>query len=92
LAWTQAGRTSPPRLVALAYAGIGDVEQTRANVYYYRATGDEIASLVAASTAGGIDAITQRVAEFEELGADELILLPAVTDLDEVSRRADAVL
>lgn len=92
-AWTKAGRTSPPRLVALAPAGIGDVEQTRANVYdYYRSIGDEIASVIAANTAGGIDAIKQRVAEFEELGADELMLLPAVADLDEVSRLADAVL
>ncbi|GAA1391696.1 LLM class flavin-dependent oxidoreductase [Pseudonocardia kongjuensis] len=92
-AWDRAGRSSPPRLVALSYVGIGALEQARANVHdYYSVFGDELATMVSGGLAGGTAAIRERVAEFEELGADELMLLSGIADLDEVARLADTVL
>jgi alkanesulfonate monooxygenase SsuD/methylene tetrahydromethanopterin reductase-like flavin-dependent oxidoreductase (luciferase family) len=92
-AWTEAGRTETPRLVAIAYFAIGDVDKGRANIWdYYSFGGNEIADMVSANVSGGVDAVKQTVKAFEDIGADELILGPGVDDLDEVSRLADAVL
>lgn len=92
-AWTEAGRTEAPRLVAIAYYAIGDVDKGRSNVWdYYSVVGDNFANLVANNLSGGVEAIKQTVKAFEEIGADELVLGPGIADLDEVSRLADIVL
>ena len=92
-AWTEAGRTEPPRLVAIAYFAIGDVDKGRANIWdYYSFGGDDVANIVAAGLSGGVEAIKQTVKAFEDIGAEELVLGPGVADLDEISRLADAVL
>ena len=45
-----------------------------------------------AATAKGEDEVRERIRQFEEAGADELILFPASPDPDQVDRLAAAVL
>ncbi|MFJ3672507.1 LLM class flavin-dependent oxidoreductase [Streptomyces sp. NPDC090106] len=92
-AWQEAGRAGAPHLVALAYYALGDEERGRANVHdYYLPAGPEGARARAAEVSGGADAVRTTVKAYEELGVDELILIPTVDDLDEVARLADVVL
>jgi alkanesulfonate monooxygenase SsuD/methylene tetrahydromethanopterin reductase-like flavin-dependent oxidoreductase (luciferase family) len=92
-AWTEAGRTEAPRLVAIAYFAIGDVDKGRANVRdYYISAGADVADLVSGNLSGGVEAIKDTVKAFEDIGAEELVLNPGIADLDEVSRLADVVL
>jgi alkanesulfonate monooxygenase SsuD/methylene tetrahydromethanopterin reductase-like flavin-dependent oxidoreductase (luciferase family) len=92
-AWTAAGRPGQPRLVASAYFALGDVDQARANVRdYYSVSGQVLANLLSAALSGGADAIRHTVKVMADLGADELVLGPALGNLDEISRLADAVL
>ncbi|GAA5168430.1 hypothetical protein GCM10023214_44140 [Amycolatopsis dongchuanensis] len=58
-----AGRTSPPRLVGLAYFGFGDVERPRAAVRLLL------------------------LQEFQDLGADDLVFLPAESGIDAATQR-----
>ena len=92
-AWSQAGREGSPYLVAIAYFALGDAEQGRANVWdYYSVSGEEIAGLISGGVAGGPGQVKETVAAFADLGADELILNPAVGDIDEIDRLSDIVL
>ncbi|MCO5996678.1 LLM class flavin-dependent oxidoreductase [Actinoallomurus rhizosphaericola] len=92
-AWATAGREGSPHLVALAYFALGDTEQGHANVWdYYQSTGDEVARLITDGMASGPGRVKDAVAAFADIGADELILNPAVGDPDEIDRLADIVL
>ncbi|MEQ3549541.1 LLM class flavin-dependent oxidoreductase [Pseudonocardia nematodicida] len=92
-AWSGAGREGEPRMVALAYYALGDAEAGRAAVHdYYSFGGEDFAGLVSGNLSGDADAIRTTVAAFSEIGADELVLVPGVADLDQVSRLADVVL
>ena len=73
-AWNDAGREGSPRLVAIAYYALEDIDKGRANVRdYYSVSGDEIADATASRVHGGPDAVKATVREFAEIGADELI-------------------
>lgn len=92
-AWSAAGRDGSPRLVAIAYFALGDIERGRQNVAdYYDFLDKESASFVSAGVHGDPDAVREAIGRFEEIGADELILNPTLDDIDEVARLADAVL
>lgn len=51
-----------------------------------------MAGIIAGALRGTKDSILEAVEAFRDLRADEVILNPAVDDLDEVSRLADIVL
>jgi alkanesulfonate monooxygenase SsuD/methylene tetrahydromethanopterin reductase-like flavin-dependent oxidoreductase (luciferase family) len=92
-AWAGAGREGSPRLIAIAYYAIGDIDTGRANVHhYYSAHGVELADATASGVNGGPDAVRSAVQEFAAIGADELIFNPTLDDPDEILRLADAVL
>jgi alkanesulfonate monooxygenase SsuD/methylene tetrahydromethanopterin reductase-like flavin-dependent oxidoreductase (luciferase family) len=92
-AWRDAKRDGDPRLVAMAYFVFRDVERGRSNIRdYYDADGDEFANAQAQSVHAGADAIRAAIDSFKATGADELILHPAVADVDEVEKLADVVL
>jgi alkanesulfonate monooxygenase SsuD/methylene tetrahydromethanopterin reductase-like flavin-dependent oxidoreductase (luciferase family) len=92
-AWRDAGRDGSPRLVAIGYFAFDDVSAGRRNVSnYYQATGAEFAEAQATRVNVGPDGVKSAVATFEALGADELILHPAVPVLDEIEALAKAVL
>ncbi|WP_020667656.1 LLM class flavin-dependent oxidoreductase [Amycolatopsis nigrescens] len=89
-AWREAGRQGAPKLVVLAYFALGDTEAGRANVQdFYRLAPEEIATNAVLCTTG--EMIEQSVAEYTDLGVDEIIFVPATDDLDEVTRLADLV-
>ena len=92
-AWRDAGRNGTPRLVAIGYFAFADEERGRNNVYdYYRVLGDERANQIAHSVHIGAAGVKSAAESFAAIGADELILNPAVDDLDEIGKLADALL
>ena len=92
-AWREAGRDGTPTLVAIAYYAFGDADRGRANVSdYYQAVGDEFALEMAKSVRTTSYEVQKAAKSFEAIGAHELILHPAIADLDEVNKLADAVL
>jgi hypothetical protein len=92
-AWTEAGGTGRPRVVALAYFSLGE-EHTAESLHnlrtYYGFLGDW-AEGIASGAARSPAAVRETAAAFEELGVDELVFDPTVADLDQVDRLADAV-
>jgi alkanesulfonate monooxygenase SsuD/methylene tetrahydromethanopterin reductase-like flavin-dependent oxidoreductase (luciferase family) len=92
-AWKDAGREGSPRLVAVAYFALGDIDKGRANLRHYSTfAGDVVADQVAAGIHGTADAVRATVAGFAEIGADELILNPSTDEIDEIDRLAEIVL
>lgn len=91
--WADAGREGSPRLIAIAYYAIGDIDTGRANVRdYYRAHGEELADATASGVNGGPDAVRSAAQEFAAIGTDELIFNPTLDDPGELLRLADVVL
>ena len=91
-AWREAGRENAPRLVAIAYFAFASQEAAQNNIYdYYRAAGDEIASLITSSVHLGASGVKAAVESFATIGADELILNPAIADLTEIDKLANAI-
>jgi hypothetical protein len=93
-AWTEAGGTGRPRVVALAYFSLGE-EHTAESLHnlrtYYGFLGDW-AEGVASGASRTPAAVREVAAAFEEVGVDELVFDPTVANLDQVDRLADAVL
>ncbi|GAA1215713.1 LLM class flavin-dependent oxidoreductase [Pseudonocardia alaniniphila] len=91
-AWTEAGRPGQPRIVAIGYFALGAEDQGRANVKdYYSFLGEEMSNGSAAGVSGSPEAVREAVKEYEDLGADEFILIGTTDDIDEVSRAAEIV-
>lgn len=90
-AWRDLGRPGRPRLWGQGYFTLGDVE--RGNAYlrdYYAFTGPFAERIVAANLTSA-RAIKDFVRGYEEAGCDELVLFPAVGDVAELDRLAEAV-
>ena len=93
-AWTDGGREGAPRTVALVYFALGDDVQDRARGYlldYYEPLGDA-AHMIAGSLLGSPEAVKGAIAAFADIGIDELILDPTVSDPDQVDRLAEVAL
>jgi alkanesulfonate monooxygenase SsuD/methylene tetrahydromethanopterin reductase-like flavin-dependent oxidoreductase (luciferase family) len=91
-AWREAGRAGEPRLVAIAYASLGDDAEAHARGYlsdYYSFIGD-FAERIAASALTSPQKVADAVAAFTEAGCDELILFPCNPDAAQVSLIAEA--
>jgi alkanesulfonate monooxygenase SsuD/methylene tetrahydromethanopterin reductase-like flavin-dependent oxidoreductase (luciferase family) len=93
-AWREHGREGEPRRLALQYFALGDDPEgvTRASIGHYYASAGDYAEQVIAATAKGEDEVRERVRQFEEAGADELILFGASPDPQQVDLLASAVL
>ncbi|MFD5573907.1 LLM class flavin-dependent oxidoreductase [Streptomyces cadmiisoli] len=92
-AWRDAGRPGSPRLVALAYYAITDPEKGRSNILdFSSAAGQDQAQALAAGVRPGRDAVRAAVREFEDIGTDELIFIPALDNLEELTQLAECVL
>lgn len=92
-AWREAGREGAPRIVALAYYALGDVEEASRSylLSYYKPMGD-MAEMIAGSALRSPEAIRGAIAAFADLGVDELCLDPTVSDPDQVQRLAEVAL
>jgi len=93
-AWRECGHEGEPRKLALQYFALGDDPEgaTRASIGHYYASAGAYAEQAVAATAKGEDQIRERIRQFEDAGADELILFPASPDPDQVDLLAGAVL
>jgi alkanesulfonate monooxygenase SsuD/methylene tetrahydromethanopterin reductase-like flavin-dependent oxidoreductase (luciferase family) len=92
-AWTEAGGTGQPRVVALAYFSLGEEhtdESLRNLRSYYGFLGDW-AEGIASGASRTPAAVRATAAAFEEAGVDELVFDPTVGNLDQVDRLADTV-
>ena len=93
-AWSESGRDGEARIVALAYFSMGDTEEDsrRYLLDYYNPMGSEIAEMIAGSAVRSAEAISGAVEAFAQVGVDELILDPTVSDPDQVDALAGVVL
>jgi alkanesulfonate monooxygenase SsuD/methylene tetrahydromethanopterin reductase-like flavin-dependent oxidoreductase (luciferase family) len=92
--WSESGRGGQPRLVALNYFALGPRAEEGAATYlkdYYGFLG-QWADRIAESTPTTPNAIKEVAASFREIGVDELILDPTISELDQLERLADTLL
>jgi alkanesulfonate monooxygenase SsuD/methylene tetrahydromethanopterin reductase-like flavin-dependent oxidoreductase (luciferase family) len=94
-AWKEAGRDGDPRIMALAYYGLGPQGEEHARedlTHYYAWLGDEVANMIAASAATDEETVKGYLAGFEEAGCDELIMFPTSPEAEQVDLLAEAAL
>lgn len=87
-AWQEAGRQGAPRFVCVTYFGLGENAAAGIAEYignYYAFLGP-MAEQMASSVPSTPEAVKDAMRRFEEVGADELILWPCITTLDQVDR------
>jgi alkanesulfonate monooxygenase SsuD/methylene tetrahydromethanopterin reductase-like flavin-dependent oxidoreductase (luciferase family) len=94
MAWSELGRTGAPTLYAQGYFALGDadtIERGRAYMRDYYAFTGPFAERIAEGMLSTPQAVAQFVRGYAEAGCDELVLLPAVADMDQVDRLQDAL-
>ena len=94
-AWREAGREDSPRMMALAYFGLGPtgVEDAEHDLkHYYAWLGDETAAAIAGSAATDEETVQAYAKAFQDAGCDELTFFPTSTDPQQVDLLADAIL
>lgn len=92
-AWSEAGRSGPPRLVAAKYYRLGPDTQERGEGYirdYYSFAGP-MAEQFVQSVLSTPEAIKEAMQSYEGIGADELVLVPTVAELDQIDRLTEVV-
>jgi alkanesulfonate monooxygenase SsuD/methylene tetrahydromethanopterin reductase-like flavin-dependent oxidoreductase (luciferase family) len=90
-AWRDFGRPGRPRLWGQGYFALGDVERGEAYLRdYYAFTGPFVERIVAAHLTSA-RAVKDFVRGYEEVGCDELVLFPTVSDAAELDRLAEVV-
>jgi alkanesulfonate monooxygenase SsuD/methylene tetrahydromethanopterin reductase-like flavin-dependent oxidoreductase (luciferase family) len=93
-AWTDLGRTGAPLLWAQGYFALGDddvVERGRAYMRDYYAFTGPFAERIAEGMLATPQAVAQFVRGYAEAGCDELVLLPAVADVEQLERLQDVL-
>jgi alkanesulfonate monooxygenase SsuD/methylene tetrahydromethanopterin reductase-like flavin-dependent oxidoreductase (luciferase family) len=93
-AWSELGRIGAPQLWAQGYFALGDaetVERGRAYLRDYYAFTGPFAERIAEGMLATPQAVAQFVRGYAEAGCDELVLFPAVADLAQIDRLADAL-
>lgn len=93
-AWDELGRAGTPALWAQGYFALGDeatVERGRDYMRdYYGFTGP-FAERIAEGMAGTPQAVAQFVRGYQEAGCHELVLFPAVAEIEQLDRLRDAL-
>jgi alkanesulfonate monooxygenase SsuD/methylene tetrahydromethanopterin reductase-like flavin-dependent oxidoreductase (luciferase family) len=93
-AWSQLGRTGEPEFRAQGYFALGEVttvERGRAYMRDYYAFTGPFAEKIAEGMLATPQAIAQFVRGYAEAGCNELVLFPAVAELDQIDLLADAL-
>jgi alkanesulfonate monooxygenase SsuD/methylene tetrahydromethanopterin reductase-like flavin-dependent oxidoreductase (luciferase family) len=95
VAWKDAGRETPPRLVTNCWFALGPAARAQLDTYllrYLRFLGpgvaEQLAPTVTTTSAGALADVVRRL---EDCGADELSLVPTTTDPDEIDRVTEAL-
>ncbi len=89
--WSDAGRQGQPEFTALRYFALGDEVAAEAEQNLAAYYGD-FGARVWHGTAKTAEEVRQRVKEFDQVGADQLILFMAAPAIEQVERLASAVL
>ena len=92
--WNNCGRTGKPRFVATNAFALGpDAAGRGADQYrhYNQFLGSEAADQAAKRVLTSTEDIKKVIQDFEQVGLDEMVFLPQVTDLDQVDRLAHIV-
>jgi alkanesulfonate monooxygenase SsuD/methylene tetrahydromethanopterin reductase-like flavin-dependent oxidoreductase (luciferase family) len=90
-AWQDLGRPGRPRLWGQGYFALGDPERGNAYLRDYYAFVGPFAERIVAANLTSPRAVRDFIRGYEEEGCDELVLLPTVSDLEELDRLAEAV-
>jgi alkanesulfonate monooxygenase SsuD/methylene tetrahydromethanopterin reductase-like flavin-dependent oxidoreductase (luciferase family) len=94
-AWREAGRTESPHISASLWYGLGDGAEARVQGYafdYLRIFGDDFArSMASGANCHTPGALADAAAALEQLGCDELFLVPTTTDVTELDRTRAAL-
>jgi alkanesulfonate monooxygenase SsuD/methylene tetrahydromethanopterin reductase-like flavin-dependent oxidoreductase (luciferase family) len=94
-AWTDAGRVERPHISASLWYALGDDAADRLSGYcydYMRVFGDDLARHLAKNVTCHTEAaLRDAVKVLDELGCDELFLVPTTTDVDELDRTRAAL-
>lgn len=93
-AWADSSRDGRAKIVALAYFSLGDTaeDSRRYLLDYYQLMGSETAEMIAGSALRSVDSLTAAIDAHAQVGVDELILDPTVSDPEQVDLLAEAVL
>jgi alkanesulfonate monooxygenase SsuD/methylene tetrahydromethanopterin reductase-like flavin-dependent oxidoreductase (luciferase family) len=92
-AWAECARPSRPQLWGQGYFALGDDAAERGEAYmrsYYEFTGPFVQRIVDVMLRTPQD-VVQFVRGYAEAGCGELVLLPAVADIDQLDRLADVL-
>jgi Luciferase-like monooxygenase len=90
-AWSDLGRPGQPKLWGQGYFALGDPERGTDYLRDYYAFTGPFAEKIAAGNLTSARAIKDFVRGYAAEGCDELILLPTVSDLDELDRLAEVL-
>ena len=94
-AWAEAGNADEPHISASLWYALGDDAEQRLHDYghdYMAIFGAEIADVMASMLATNTpSALAAAVATLDDLGCDELFLVPTTTDVTELDRTRDAL-
>lgn len=94
-AWRDAGRDDAPHISASLWYALGDGASERLSGYcadYMRIFGEELADMMAGmTTCNTPEALRSAVAALEQVGCDELFLVPTTADVTELDRTRDAL-
>lgn len=92
-AWSDAGRPGRPRLVGTGYFALGPdaVEAGTAGLRSYYAFVGGFAARIAAGLLTSDEAIREFLKGYKLAGCDEVILFPAVAEIEQLDRLAEAV-
>jgi alkanesulfonate monooxygenase SsuD/methylene tetrahydromethanopterin reductase-like flavin-dependent oxidoreductase (luciferase family) len=91
-AWRDAGRPGNPQLWGQAYFALGPAAEAGSAYLsdYYAFTGP-FAEKIAAGLLSTPQGVVQHVRAYADAGCDHLVLLPAVAEIDQLDRLADAL-
>ena len=92
--WQAAGRPGRPRFVGGIYCALGPDAEERAAAYmrsYYSFQGAEKAELRVKAINSSPKAIKTRIKALADVGMDELIIWPCISDLDQIDRMTDLI-
>jgi alkanesulfonate monooxygenase SsuD/methylene tetrahydromethanopterin reductase-like flavin-dependent oxidoreductase (luciferase family) len=94
MAWTDAGRPGRPALWGQSYFALGDddaVKRGRAYMLDYYAFTGPFAEKIADGLLTTPQAVLQQIRGYAEAGCDELVILPATSEPEQLERLADVV-
>ncbi len=90
-AWRDLGRPGRPVLWGQAYFALGDADRGTAYLRDYYAFTGGFAERIAAGNLTTARAVKDLIRGYEAEGCDELVLLPTVTDLNDIDRLAEVI-